>query len=115
MTTTGNSRTIVINGRREDARLVSGQGRYVADHKLADLAHAVLVRSPYAKAGIERIDISAAEAAPGVAAVITAKDLAAAGIGDLPCGVEFLRPNGEKAFQARRPVLALAGFYVVRK
>jgi aerobic carbon-monoxide dehydrogenase large subunit len=94
------------NGRREDARLVSGQGRYVGDHKLANLSSAVMVRSPHAHARIRGIDLAAAKAAPGVAAILTAADLTAAGVGELPCGVEHLRPNGERAFQARRPVLA---------
>lgn len=106
MTTTGRSAATVINGRREDARLVSGQGRYVSDHKLANLAHAVMVRSPHAKARITGIDLTAAKACPGVLAIITGDDITAAGLPDLPCGVSFLRPNGEKAFQARRPVLA---------
>ena len=95
-----------IKGRREDARLVTGQGRYVSDHQLARLTHAIVVRAPIAHARIAGIDISAAKAAPGVLAVITGADLVAAGIEDLPCPVTMPRSNGEKAFPARRPVLA---------
>ena len=51
------------------------------------------------------IDIEAALASPGVLAVYTAKDLAADGVADFPCGVDLKRPNGQKAHQARRPVL----------
>jgi CO/xanthine dehydrogenase Mo-binding subunit len=40
------------------------------------MLHAVVVRSPHAHARIVRIDTSAAEAVPGVKAVITARDLA---------------------------------------
>ena len=87
----------VINGRREDARLISGQGRYVSDHNLPRLAHAIMVRSPHAKARITSIDLTAAKAAAGVLTILTGTDITAAGLPDLPCGVQFLRPNGEKA------------------
>lgn len=93
-------------GRLEDARLTTGHGRYVADLKVPGMAHAFILRSPYAHAVIKSIDTTEAQAAPGVLAVLTAADLAADGIGDLPCGVELPRPDGSKAFQARRPVLA---------
>lgn len=106
MTTASSGIGGAIRGRREDGRLVTGQGRYVSDHKLADLAHAVVVRSPHAKARIAGLDASTARAAPGVLAVLTASDIAAEGIDDLPCGVAFKRPNGETAHQARRPILA---------
>ena len=105
MTTTGRSAATVINGRREDARLVSGQGRYVSDYKLANLAHAVMVRSPHAKARIISIDLTTAKAAPGVLAILTGTDITAAGLPDLPCGVQFLRPNGEKLFRPAAPCL----------
>ena len=93
-------------GRIEDARFLTGQGRYVADLQIADLLHAVIVRSPVAHATVGAINATAARALPGVVAVYTAADLAAAGISDLPCGVDFLQPNGTRAFQSTRPVLA---------
>ena len=77
----------------------------MADVALADTAHAVVVRAQVASARVTSIDTAAAMAAPGVLAVYTGKDLAADGIADFPCGVQLLRPNGEKAHQARRPVL----------
>ena len=42
---------------------------------------------------------------PACSRSIPAKDLAADGLPDFPCGVELKRPNGQKAHQARRPVL----------
>ena len=95
-----------FQGRIEDDRLITGQGIYVGDIGLERVAHAVVVRSQVASARITAIDIEAALAAPGVLAVYTAKDLAGDGLQDFPCGVELKRPSGERAHQARRPVLA---------
>ena len=94
-----------FQGRIEDNRLVTGQGLYVADIALERTAHAVVVRAQVASARITSIDTVAALASPGVLAVYTSKDLAADGLPDFPCGVELKRPNGEKAHQARRPIL----------
>ncbi len=70
--------------RKEDARLLTGQGRYVDNLGLGTL-HAVVVRSPFAHARIDGIDTSAAAAADGVVAVFTGADLADAWPGGLPC------------------------------
>lgn len=75
--------------RREDARLLTGAGRFTADLQRADQLHAVLVRSPHAHARIAGIDARPAQAMPGVVAVHTAQDLAADGLGPLPCMVEL--------------------------
>jgi carbon-monoxide dehydrogenase large subunit len=93
-------------GRIEDDRLITGKGRYVADLPMAKLAHAFVVRSPFAHGTLAPTDVSDAAAADGVLAVYTAADLKAAGIGDLPCGVKFPRPDGQEAYQAQRRVLA---------
>ena len=62
---------------RPDARRLSeGRGRYVDDKQLARMTHAAFVRSPYAHAAITSVDLSAARAAPGVAAAYCAADLA---------------------------------------
>ena len=53
-------------GRKEDLRLVTGQGKYLADIVLPGMLHAVFVRSEYAHARIKGIDKRAAEAMPGV-------------------------------------------------
>ena len=57
--------------RKEDQRLVSGHGRYLADIVLPGIVHAVFVRSEYAHARIISIDTTEAEAMPGVIAVYT--------------------------------------------
>ena len=61
--------------RKEDLRLITGQGKYVADIVLPGMLHAVFVRSDYAHARIKSIDISEAAALPGVVAVITGEEL----------------------------------------
>lgn len=62
--------------RREDLRLVQGQGRFVDDMRLPNLAYAVFVRSPYAHARIRRVEAGPALRLPGVIAVLTGADLA---------------------------------------
>jgi aerobic carbon-monoxide dehydrogenase large subunit len=63
-------------GRHEDQRFLRGEGKYTSDIKLPNLAHAVVLRSPYASARIKQIDTSAARSAPGVLAVLTFDDIA---------------------------------------
>ena len=73
--------------RREDPRLITGTATYVEDVKLPNLHHAVIVRSPHGAANIRSIDISKAQALPGVLAVFTGKDIAA--VGTVPCGADL--------------------------
>src|SRR3954463_14961387 len=65
--------------RKEDPRFLRGMGKYIDDVKLPGMLHMAIVRSPYAHAKILNIDATAALALPGVVAVITGKDLKAAG------------------------------------
>src|ERR1700746_1854184 len=60
--------------RREDRRLLRGQGQFIADLVLPRMLHAVLVRSPVAHARIRSVDLSRA-AAPGVALALNGADL----------------------------------------
>src|SRR5262245_11655999 len=62
--------------RREDQRLLTGQGAYVDDHHPPGLLHAAFLRSPYAHARIAQIDATPARALDGVVAVLTGTDLA---------------------------------------
>src|SRR5215472_11087552 len=71
--------------RLEDARFLTGQGRYVDDIAVPGRLHGIVLRSPHAHAAIEGIDAAAARAMPGVRGVFTAADLEADGIGTLPC------------------------------
>jgi carbon-monoxide dehydrogenase large subunit len=61
--------------RVEDTRLLTGHGTYVDDIVRPGMLHACFVRSPFAHARINSIDVSAALALPGVHAVLTAADL----------------------------------------
>ncbi|MBX3535121.1 MAG: molybdopterin-dependent oxidoreductase [Xanthobacteraceae bacterium] len=62
--------------RIEDASLLTGRGRFIDDlGERTGTLHAAILRSPHAHAKISRIDVSAARAHPGVAAVITADDI----------------------------------------
>ncbi|HYM72354.1 MAG TPA: molybdopterin cofactor-binding domain-containing protein, partial [Stellaceae bacterium] len=65
--------------RRQDHRLLTGQGRFGDDLSLPGQVHAYLLRSPHAHAEIAGIDTGAAGAAPGVVAVLTAADYIADG------------------------------------
>jgi aerobic carbon-monoxide dehydrogenase large subunit len=60
--------------RKEDLRLLTGQGKYLADIVLPGMLHAVFVRSDYAHARILGIDTSAARALPGVVEILTGEE-----------------------------------------
>jgi carbon-monoxide dehydrogenase large subunit len=92
--------------RFEDPRLIRGGGRYTDDIKLPGMAHAVVLRSPYAHAKIKSIDTKAAKAAPGVLAVLTAADVKAAGYGDLPVPGGLKRRDGSPMYKPCYPILA---------
>jgi aerobic carbon-monoxide dehydrogenase large subunit len=70
--------------RKEDAELVTGQGRFSDDINLPGQAYAVTVRSPHAHARIRGIDVSAAMAVPGVIAVLTGADAIEDGLKPIP-------------------------------
>ena len=70
--------------RKEDPRFLQGKGNYVDDLTLPGMLYLSLVRSTYPHAEIKNIDINEAMKVPGVKAVITGKDLEAAGLGWLP-------------------------------
>ncbi len=72
--------------RKEDKRFLTGKGRYTDDMTVPGMKYAVFVRSPHAHAKINGIDISAAQAMPGVVGVLTGKQLLDDGIGNLICG-----------------------------
>ena len=65
--------------RREDARLVTGRGRYVADVTHPGLLHVAVHRSPHAHARIVRVEPSEARHRPGVAHVLVPAEVAALG------------------------------------
>ncbi|MBB4662080.1 aerobic carbon-monoxide dehydrogenase large subunit [Conexibacter arvalis] len=70
--------------RKEDARFIRGQGRYVDDVQLPGMLHGAVLRSPYAHARIVSIDVSAAQQHPKVHAVLTGRDLDGLGLAWMP-------------------------------
>ena len=70
--------------RKEDPRFIRGQGNYLDDIRLPGMVYGQVLRSPYAHAKIVSIDTSRALAHPGVAAVVTAKDLETLGLAWMP-------------------------------
>jgi carbon-monoxide dehydrogenase large subunit len=76
--------------RREDPRLVSGHGHYIDDFKRPGTTYAGFVRSPYAHARIRSIDVTDALKAPGVVAVLTARDFEAVLSGSAPVAPAFV-------------------------
>ena len=81
--------------RKEDYRFLTGNGHFTDDISQPGQVHARFVRSPHAHAKIKSIDTTAALKAPGVLAVFTGADLAADGVGGLPCGWTITQTNGE--------------------
>src|SRR5215467_14211217 len=104
--------------RFEDRRLVVGRGRFTDDFGFDGQAYAAFVRSPHPHARIRSIDTSAAAKLPGVVAIFTARDYAAAGgrgIGHManPAGTHdvkvkaFAGPGRQTPFET--PHVPLAG------
>ncbi len=63
--------------RVEDKRILTGNGKYVADVVVPGMAHAAFLRSPFPHARIVSVDAGAARALPGVIAVLTGEDMTA--------------------------------------
>jgi carbon-monoxide dehydrogenase large subunit len=93
--------------RREDLRLVSGEGRYTADWSLPGELHAAVLRADRAHAEIVRLDASRALAHPGVKAVLTGEDARAAGFKSLPNIVSYPGKGGRQILKPHHPVLAM--------
>ena len=70
--------------RKEDPKLLRGEGRYTDDVNLPGQLYAVIVRSRHAHGRILAIDTAAARAMPGVRGVYTGADLLAGGIRNVP-------------------------------
>ncbi len=62
--------------RKEDDRFIRGRGNYVDDIALPGMLHMAIHRSPFAHARIKSIKTEAAQAVPGVVAVVTGALLA---------------------------------------
>jgi len=92
--------------RTEDFRLLTGRGRFGDDLVLPHLAHGFFVRSPHAHARIVTVDKMAALAAPGVLAVLSGADYAAAGLGPIPHNPGLSAPPDVQARLTGAPPIA---------
>ena len=92
--------------RREDQAFLTGRGRYLDDLDFPGLLHAVVLRSPHPHAEIAGIDATAARAAPGVAAVLTAAEVARDGLGSLEPSYAVNVKTGEPLAYLPQPLLA---------
>ena len=92
--------------RVEDDALIRGRGRFVEDAPQPNQAYAVFVRSPHAHARIRAIDVAAARAATGVVAVLTHKEIEAAGVGSTSLHPPLVGRTGAKLIVPFRPALA---------
>jgi aerobic carbon-monoxide dehydrogenase large subunit len=92
--------------RFEDPRLLRGGGRFVDDFNLPGQGYAFLLRSPHAHARLDRIELGAARAMPGVLGVFTQADLAADGLGTTRVLFQRKRPDGSPLFARPHPGLA---------
>src|SRR5271165_739070 len=93
--------------RREDYRFLTGGGTYTDDIDRPGQLYAYILRSPHAHARIAGIDTTTAQRAPGVVAVYTGKDMAADGVGGLPCGWQIHSKDGSPMAEPPHPVLAV--------
>jgi CO/xanthine dehydrogenase Mo-binding subunit len=100
--------------RKEEDRLVRGKGKFVDDFKPDRCLFMCLARSPYAHASVDRIDISAAAAVPGVAAILTGDEVATLCSAFFPIGpgscarIVDLPMAHKKVLYQGEPVVAIA-------
>ena len=115
--------------RKEDARLVRGKGRFVDDIKMLGMLHLGFVRSPFAHARITAVDVSEAEALPGVVCTLSGEEISnlvdpffeigpapSNKILDYPMAVDRVRYQGEPvaAVVAETPAIAEDAAELVR-
>lgn len=93
--------------RREDDRLLTGQGRFIDDVRLPGALHAMFVRSHHAHARIRQLDIAEARAVHGVVAILTGADLQADGVAPFPANPALKPAPGRPATTAPFHPLAL--------
>ena len=89
--------------RKEDPKLLRGEGRYTDDIDLPNQAHAYVLRSSIAHGRIKSIDTAAAKAMPGVLAVYTGADVTA--YGTLQSALPFKSRDGSDMKKPGRPAL----------
>ena len=101
--------------RKEDERLLRGQGQFSDDFNLDGQVYAVIVRSFYPHAYIRDIDVSAASEMPGVLLVLTGIDCKEEGIGPIShnpvpstrSDLKLTAPDGGKIFEGPHELLSV--------
>ena len=93
--------------RVEDPTLVAGKGQFTDDLNRPGQTHLIFVRSPYAHARIDAVDLRGARVLPGVLAVFSGADLLAVGVKPIAAGIPFPRPDGSPAASPTRYALAV--------
>jgi carbon-monoxide dehydrogenase large subunit len=99
--------------RKEDQRLLTGQGRFSDDFSLPDQVYAAMVRSPHPHARIVRIEADDARGMSGVLGIFTGADARAAGLQPLPheplpatrYDMKLTGPKGGQVFIGRHALL----------
>ncbi len=91
--------------RKEDLKLIKGEGAFTDDTRIEGELRAFVLRSPYAAATFRFVDLEAARAAPGVHCILTAEDVAH--LGPVACQTPVKQPDGKK--HAMKPVPLLCG------
>ena len=89
--------------RKEDYRFLTGKGNYTDDINRSGQVYAYFVRSTRPHAKLKSINAKTTKAAPGVVGVFTGDDLAADGVGGIPCA---FAPDGGPMNEPPRPALA---------
>jgi carbon-monoxide dehydrogenase large subunit len=92
--------------RSEDDPLLCGRARFTDDLTARGELQAAFVRSVHGHARIRGLDTAAAASMPGVVAILTAQDVAAAGLGAIPPAVLLPGRGGKPMFGPAMPVLA---------
>jgi carbon-monoxide dehydrogenase large subunit len=92
--------------RKEDLRFITGAGRFTDDINRERQSYAYFLRSPHAHARLLGIDTAAAREAPGILAVYTHDDVAAAGLAPIKCGAPVKNRDGSDYVNPGRPQLA---------
>ena len=100
--------------RREDLRLVTGNGHFSADTDLPGQVYAAMVRSPHAHARIRSVDVTDAKAVAGVLAVLTTAEMAVDLVGPLPhtpyafhpADIPLVNTDGSEIFLTTQHVFA---------
>ena len=100
--------------RKEDARLLTGRGRFTDDFAIEGQAYMAVVRSTVPHARLDRINVESAIEAPGVLGVLTGAEALADGLGPIPHNplpktrydMRLTGPGGSEVFIGPHHVLA---------